>query len=193
MTNERISIEVVKPKYKIGQQVYVPQKDSPTQARIIRYNFEVGKVEEKLLGRLRNYELDKGVILRLGDDFELTFSVHESNICADRQKAEEYSKFLSVDVDDEMWKRAIGNRDMKDENSPYGIDNSGLPSCCADISEARDVLLYCQKQKGLIVHDRDLLKELLDGHGHPTTFQKGSPIEIILEKLEIGRASCRER
>jgi len=66
MTNERISIEVVKPKYKIGQQVYVPQKDSPTQARIIRYNFEVGKVEEKLLGRLRNYELDKGVILRLG-------------------------------------------------------------------------------------------------------------------------------
>ena len=35
------------------------------------------------------------------------------------------------------------------------------------------------------VADRDLLKELLDGHGHPTTFQKGSPIEIILEKLVI--------
>src|SRR3989344_2117327 len=185
MTNERISIEVVKPKYEIGQRVYVPQKDSPTQARIIRYNFEVSKVGEKLLGKLRSYELDQGVILRLGDDFELTFSVHGSNICADRQKAEEYSRFLSVDVDDEMWKRAIGDRDMKDENSLYDIDNSGLPSCCADISEARDVLLYCQKQKGLIVYDRDWLKELLDGHEHPTTFQKGSPIGIILEELVI--------
>ena len=57
MTNERISIEVVKPKYEIGQLVYVPQKDSPTQARIIRYNFEVGKVEEKLLGKLRNLSI----------------------------------------------------------------------------------------------------------------------------------------
>ncbi|MBT4166154.1 hypothetical protein HOE04_03895 [archaeon] len=181
---EKLSIKLIKPKFEIHQTVYIPQKNQPQTNKIIRYNLEVGKVKDRLLGRLKSYEMEDMVSLREGTEISGTFSIQGYHIYSDKKKAEEASKFLPVIANEEQWKLAVGDRNIKDKDSPYNINNSDLLPCCGSISEARDILLYCKNTQGLIIHERDELRnELFNTHDHD--FQKDSPLSKILSQLGI--------
>ncbi|MBR9691420.1 hypothetical protein GOV06_01415 [Candidatus Woesearchaeota archaeon] len=181
---EKINLELIKPTYPLEQVVFVPVKNKVVETKIIRYEVQVIKENDSLLGILSNYYLDQMVRIRRGTEQDLVYLVKECDFYVDREKAEAASKFLEVKADEETWKLAIGDRKVEDEDSPYDLDNCGLPRCCANISEARNILLYCQEEGGLIAHDRDnLLSLLLDRHD--LEFEKQEPIGKIYTQLGI--------
>ena len=87
-------------------------------------------------------------------------------------------------MDEEAWRIAVGDRDVQDENSPYSLENCNLSPCCADISEARDILLLCKKEGGLIVHDRDEMARYLF-ESHDFQYDAQSPIGKVFEQLQV--------
>lgn len=90
-------------------------------------------------------------------------------------------KFYSTKFDPIQWSFAIGDRDDKDPNSRFNIDNCDLASCCANISDARDILLFAKREGGLIEHDRKTLAKLLESH----EFNKNGYLGQILHTLGI--------
>ena len=186
MEEERISIAFIIPKFRIGQAIYVPQKNKPVKATIIAYDAAIHKEHGKLLGEIFGYHIQKSVSVRRGDDSDFTNVICEADFYDDREKAREASKFLETKLGEEEWRIAIGDRDEEDENSPYRLENCNLPPCCGNISEARNILLYCKRNGGLIVHNRDELTGLLFDGGHGLKYDAQSPIGKMFEQLQIG-------
>jgi len=180
---EKISIEVDKPAFPIGQVVYVPIKNQIIETRILGYEIQAFKEEGTLLGVVSNYRIQHFVPVRRGEESDLVGYVKECDFYVNKSKAGEASKFLEVKADEESWKLAVGDRKVEDKNSPYNTENCGLPICCANISEARDILLYCKNEGGLIVHERDLLRDLIVGHD--LEYKGDSPIGKIFAQLGI--------
>jgi hypothetical protein len=173
---ERISIEFFKPRIAIGQTIYVPQKNVVVASPILGYNARIGQEKDgKLFGGITEYHIENFVSVRRGDDSDFTSIIRAGDFYEDQRKAQEASKFLKVKLDEESWRIAVGDRKVQDENSPYNIENSNLPSCCADVSEARSILLYCKRNGGLIVHDRNEM----------TGYFAQSPLGEIFKQLQI--------
>lgn len=181
--SKRIPITLVKPRFQIGEIIYVPQKNRVVETRIVGYNARIGEENENLLEIVLGYDIQHYVSVRRGIDSTMTGVVMEKDFYSDKNKAQQASEFLEVNVEEEAWKLAIGDRSIEDENSPYLLGNCNLSLCCANLSEARDILLYCKNNKGLVVHDRDELAGLLNGHGRE--YDRQSPIVGIFEQLKI--------
>jgi hypothetical protein len=181
---ERISIALIKPRFRIGQTIYVPQKDEAVETAILEYDARIGEEKGNLWGVVSSYHIRNFVSVRRGDNSDFTSVIHAGDFCDDQKKAQEASKFLEAKLDEEAWRIAVGDRAVKDEKSPYNLKNCNLPPCCANISEARDILLYCKRNGGLIMHDRDKLKTLLF-EGHDFKYNAQSPIAQIFKQLQV--------
>jgi hypothetical protein len=181
---ERINIELFKPRFAIGQIIYVPQKDEVVSSPILGYDARIGQEDGKLLGGITGYHIQNFVSVRRGDDSDFTSVIRAGDFYEDQKKAQEASKFLDAKLDEEAWRIAIGDRDVQDEDSPYSLENCNLPPCCDEISEARDILLLCKKEGGLIVHDRDELARYLFG-SHDFEYDAQSPIGKVIEQLQV--------
>ena len=173
------------PRFKIGQTVYVPEKDEAVEATIWAYEAGIFEKNGNLGGVISGYRIRNFVSVRRGCDSDLTSVIRERDFYDDQKKAQEASKFLEVTLDEEAWRIAVGDRKVKDEKSPYNLENCNLPPCCANISEARDILLYCKRNGGLIVHDREELRRNIF-HGHDLRYDAQSPIAQIFKQLQIG-------
>ena len=175
------TVEIDKPRYQIGQTIFVPQRDGALETTIEAYWIGATTENEKLRGVIVGYRVKHPLIqVRRGEDAEIPSELLEKDFYDERARAEEASEFLPVVADEETWKRAVGVRRGEDENSSYNIDNSDLPSCCANISEARDILYYCKSQGGLLVHDCSELKRMLEGHGY-----SGESLSKIMMQLRM--------
>jgi len=183
MAEERVDVKFVKPRFNIGQKIYVPERNRVLETTIYGYEAIISEENGNLLGGVSGYSIEHLVSIRRGSDSDITNVVRARDFYEDKDKAKEASKFLEVKVDEETWKIAIGDREAEDENSPYNLQNCNLSICCADISEARDILIFCRKYNGLIAHDRNELADLVNGHGF--NYDTQSPIGRIFEKLEI--------
>ena len=181
---ERISIELSKPRFAIGQTIYVPQKNAVVSSPILGYDARIGQEYGKLLGEITGYHIQNFVSVRRGDDSDFTSVIRAGDFYEDQKKAQDASRFLEVVLDEEAWRIAVGDRDVQDEDSPYSLENCNLPPCCANISEARDILLYCKRNSGLIVHDRDEMARYLF-EGHDFGYNAQSPIGKIFEQLKV--------
>ncbi len=181
---EKISIKLYRPGYQIGQEVYVPEKNKITETKIISYEARVIKEGKGLVGIISNYCLDQLVSVRRGEESTFTNILKENDFYIDRGRAEVASEFIEVNADDETWLLAIGDRNAMDFDSPYCLDNCGLHSCCANISEARSIMILCRKEKGLIAHNRDILVELIKDHVD-IDYGRESPLGKIFEQLRI--------
>lgn len=178
---EIINLPLIKPLYEIRQAAYIPQKNRVISTEIIGYEIQTFKEKGKLMGVVSNYRIPQMISLRRGEKLDLIALVKDCDFYADINKAEKSSKFIAVNVDEETWRLAIGDRMIKDENSPYNIYNCGLTACCANISEARDILTLCKNEGGLILHEITNLNELLKSHG----FKSNKKLETILSQLGI--------
>ena len=181
---EIISIDLLKPRFKIGQTIYVPQKNEVVESSILGYDAAIGEKDGKLLGVITGYNIENFVFVRRGEDSDLTTVIQEEDFCDSQKKAKKASRFLEVNLNEEAWKIAVGDRDVEDKNSPYNIENCNLPRCCANISEARDILLYCKKNNGLIVQDRDKLTGILF-EGHDFEYDVQSSLGEIFKQLQV--------
>jgi len=182
---DRTNIEFFKPIFKIGQTIYVPQKNKVVTTKIAGYYASIGEEKAgKLIGIISDYHVSNFVHVRRGDESELTNILCLRDFCEDLNKAQEESRFLEVKLDEESWKIAVGVRDLHDENSPYSLEHCNLPPCCANISEARDILNYCKRNNGLTIHDRNELTKLLF-EGHEFEYDPQSPIGRIFEQLQV--------
>lgn len=169
MEKERVNIQLIKPTYSIGQKIYVPSKDKAEEADITAYEALVMKEKGGLVGIVLNYSIRPFVSIRRGLKSKFTDLVKVSDFYIERAKAEAASKFMEVSADPETWKLAIGDRDEIEED--------------LDIYEARDILIFCQNEGGLIVHERDKLANLLNKHKFD--YDTESPIGKILVQLGI--------
>jgi len=120
---ERINVALIKPRFAIGQTIYVPQKDFVREAEIRGYEARVGQGDNNgnLLGAISGYCVDLFVSVRRGDDSDFTTTILPWDFYDNEAKAKESSKFLGVRLDDDAWRRAIGDRDVEDDESPYHI------------------------------------------------------------------------
>ncbi|MEK6969849.1 MAG: hypothetical protein AABW48_05470 [Nanoarchaeota archaeon] len=180
---EKINVGIIKPQYPIGQVIYFPEHGRVIETKISGYEVRVIPQDSGLIGVVSNYHIPQMVSVRRGEESDLVICVRERDFYVDQHKATIASRFLAVQVDDEVWRLAIGDRTVTDENSPYSIENCGLPRCCANISEARDILSFCRRNSGLIAHNRDELSNLIEEHGFE--YQRESPIGRIFQQLEI--------
>jgi len=121
------------------------------------------------------------------------------------------SRWISCkNVSDDEWVRAIGNRHLIAEQvankigkdvfrneqtkkryfaliDKENVEECELPACCGNISDARDMLIYCREQKGLIFRDVICLKDLLVAHDGDffNTVDSRPVLKKILRKLGI--------
>jgi len=182
-----IKLDLIKPEYPIGKTIYMPQINAPLKTKIIAYNTQIHKIDGKNLGIVTGYVFEGGIFKRIGCGGAFISEAKDCDIYIDEEKAKRACRWLKVTANETEWKLAIGNREIEDDfseaNSPYSIKNCELKRCCGNISEARDILTYCKKYKGLIVHERNTLEELLAGHN--LKFDDKGPMRKILNQLEI--------
>ena len=186
---QHIIVPVRVPTYSLGQTIYVPRQNSVTKTQIIAYDVTVMRAERALLGVVTSYQIDNLVSLMLDNlcSDVLTSRVRDCDVYADELDAINASRFVDVTIDDETWDLALGSDGMTDESTPYHRHNSGLPPCCNNIELARSVLTYCRNNRGLIVHERNQLLELMVGHDndYKTRQTPQSPIRRIFEQLKL--------
>jgi len=169
-------------KYEIGQKLFVPQKNKVKEVEITYYDARIFESKNGLKGLITGYHYNTLLRLRRGSSKYLVDILLNRDVYDTREKAEKASKFLPVTATNDEWLLAIGDRDIEDDDSPYHIDNSNFPSCCANMSAARDILLYCKEEGGLIAHDREPLKYLLRTHNR---YDVDDPLKGILKQLRI--------
>jgi len=183
MADEKLMVEVTGQPLSIGQVIYVPQRDGAVKRNIIGWRIGVYG-DTPLSGAVDSYYVSDYVQVRIVDISTSTIEVSRKDIYVDGKEAEEESKFLEVIADDEAWRLAIGDREVTDENSPYHISNSGLPPCCKNTPDSRDILAYCRRNDGLIVHDANILSRSLLACWD-FKCENENPLGRILEKLKI--------
>lgn len=135
------------PAFDIGQKVFIVLgPDSYIEANVRIINCVIAKSDSGSCALyLPKYEFD--CILFPNDYFkdgEDLIGVQEYRVFDNEEKAKEMSSFVKVDIENDKWDDAIGNRE--DEET---IDGCELAPCCANISKIRDILLKCKKYKGL--------------------------------------------
>jgi len=91
-------------------------------------------------------------------------------------KAKELVKFREVKLTNKEWFNAIGDRNILDS-----IEECELQSCCAVISNIRDILIKCKEKNGLIVYEIEELKQNIDEHEEI----EGKVLEEIFKQLGI--------
>ncbi|MFA5987126.1 MAG: hypothetical protein WC797_00530 [Candidatus Paceibacterota bacterium] len=107
-----------------------------------------------------------------------SFFSSPDEVYATKEVAEELAKWYPVkDVSEAEWKQAIGDR--QDDES---LDSCELPSCCANISDARDIFAKCQQKGGLIERDVRRVRGLLEGH-YPVPSGDSKPTPTSLDKI----------
>jgi len=174
---ERLSIELIKPRFDVGQRVYVACRNGPSVAEIKGYLTEVQKHPNGFyIGFVKEYETDPYVFGPFENDG--FYSVTGENFYEELDDARKASRFLPVNASEESWGSAIG---VREEIGEYSIDDADLGPCCGQIASARDILYLCQNEGGLIVHYRDRLSGLLNGHG--LHVEEGRPLKNILGQL----------
>ncbi|MEK6928068.1 MAG: hypothetical protein AABX11_06570 [Nanoarchaeota archaeon] len=195
---EKIIIELDPSRLKIGQVIHIPDRcgieGKVVTTPIIGYGIKViaGNIEgkENLVGKVVSYDTALFASVRRGQDIMLTCTqIQEGDFYLDEEKARIGARFLKVKLDDLSWKIAIGDR-TENKNSPYSIKNCNLKECCAEISEARNILYLCKNEGGLIVHHRDELANLLIAHG-TMKYESDSPIVKVFSQLEINPQDLR--
>lgn len=180
---EIINLQLYKPQYEIGQVVYIPEKGKVAETRIKGYEVQAFMQGQSISGVVSNYKLLHMVSLRRGENSDLVHYVKDADLYTDKKSAVKASVFVDVLADEESWKLAIGDRNEKNPSSPYHLDNCEFPTCCANVSEGRDILIYCRSQGGLIVHERDQLQEIINQHD--LNYKKEGPLGRILAQLRI--------
>lgn len=103
--------------------------------------------------------------MTLRDGFDAT---HSRYLFKTEKEAKKAAKWYKVDLDDECYFLAIGSvrKGDKIERSSDNLDDiedSELGICCANISDVRDYLMKCQKNKGLCQLDVDYVADCLNG------------------------------
>jgi hypothetical protein len=179
---ETIKIDLQKPGYDLGQTVYIPQKNKVTETKITHYEATILN-DNGIIGIVTGYRISHAVIKRAGEISDLVWVVRPSDFCDTREEAEKSSRFLEVKLTEEEWRLAVGDRTIQDINSPYNVENCKLPSCCANISEVRDILLYCKHKGGLIVHEKTPIPEYMKGHS--LDIKDDSILAKLFKQLEI--------
>jgi len=195
-------VELVrKPLFKIGQKVYIPQKRTVDEngevlrTEIRNYQIEAAVQDNKLIGGVMEYGIDRMAIIRSGETDKGTFWVSALHIYDNFKDAEKACQFLKVEADEETWKKAIGFYETRvikskkegEEDYEYedrNIDDADLAPCCGNISGARDILFYCKEEGGLMVHDQRQLVHLLNEHDDFDLTKPVEPLVYILEQLE---------
>jgi hypothetical protein len=157
------SVDVNLPLFDIGERVYIPQRDNALETRITGYNINVIRSNDRLIGIVAGYKIEQMVFLRRGQESDMIDLIYPYELYTDPAKAKVASRFIPVRLLDATWKLAIGDPGAIKRDSPYNINNSELKPCCANISDARLILLYCQSENGMLVHDRNELESLLKG------------------------------
>ena len=185
-TEELLNIELYRPAYPIGQEVYIPVRKGAAASRIIGYKVQVSETDNRLVGKVSNYRLEDLVSVRVGPKQSMVNQVREDLIYLDRLKAESASGFIEVDVDKETWRLAIGKRTVVNEDSPYHVKNCELSNYCENMEEARNILLCCKAKNGLLIHDYNLLNNLLEGYDFKDN--PNNPLGKIITQLRIGNA-----
>ena len=181
----KLDVKMNKPEFEIGQTVFLPSRQGAERTEITGYISLVRQSSEgKLISGVRLYQVNPFGIERIGSETVLSDELTGRNFYTDKKQAQAASRFLGVALDDESWKLAIGDREIEDEDSPYSLSNCNLGICCANISEARDILYLCREQKGLLVHDRDEMCGLIFDE-HDFQYGAGSPIAQIFKRLEV--------
>jgi len=189
MANEEklLDVGMYEPRFKIGQTVFIPDRNGASATEITGYISLVRQNPEGgLVSGVRLYQVNPFGIERIGSEAVLNDELTGRNFYTDKEQAQSASRFLEVHVDDEAWKLAIGDREIEDEGSPYNLSNCDFGSCCANISEARDILYLCRDQKGLLVHNRDEMRGLIFEY-HDFQYDAESPIDQIFRQLEINK------
>jgi len=189
---ETITLNVWKPAYSIGSTVYVPQKEGAITTKVTGYLVEVRDVgRDQPLGNVQRYLLERMVMFRGQTERDLNNEVLREYLYPSLEEAQAASRFIPVNADILSWLGAIGERKVS-EDSTYSHHNSQLGVCCACLSNARDILTYCQKEKGLIVHEKNALVRELRGCGNLTDKHFLGELGDIFIQLEIGvdQVSC---
>lgn len=149
--------------FKVGDKVYVVCRPGHIEETKINA-WEAGVIEEKdkepiiIIKKARldiilidDYFIDQ----KIGTEF-----VHFKYLYKTKKEAEKEAKFYPVkNISDKMWYEAIGDRDND-------IEECELSSCCSNISDTRDLLIKCKKNKGLVGLEADWIKCLLESSGH---------------------------
>lgn len=180
---EILNLELYKPQYALGQAVYIPQKGKIEETMIIGYEVQAFMENKSIRGVVSNYSLLHMVSLRRGEKSELVRLAKDADLYTDKIKASQASFFLDVLASEEDWKTALGDRNEKNPSSPYHLDNCEFPTCCANVSEGRDILIYCKSRGGLIVHEIEQLQEIINQHD--LNYKREGPLGRILAQLKI--------
>lgn len=166
------------PQHNIGDSVWVISRRQPTMCNVLSIKLELcssGKANDPVL-LCMGYRLNTLNV----DSKDWSFRPHE--VYASKELAEKLAQWHPVsDLSEEEWKMAIGVRD--DDES---LEECELSRCCATISSARNILLKCQKDGGLIERDVQSLCALLSGHGYPKPGgQRPANLDKIVGQLGI--------
>jgi hypothetical protein len=93
------------------------------------------------------------------------------------EEAKRLTQFHKVELTDEQWYQAIGDRD-EDES----LEDCELSDCCSTISEIRTLLITCKENKGLIVWETEILQSLLSDH---SSYEQTQILDKIFKQLDV--------
>ncbi len=103
--------------------------------------------------------------------------ISPARIADNEDIAKQLMKFTTVQITEEQWELAIGDREKETH-----YEDCELQSCCANISRIRDLLLLCKKQKGMNASDIEELKETISDHEKPSPMVA---LNSILQQLGV--------
>ncbi len=177
------------PKFKLLEEVWIIEQirslSVVKKAQIISYQIEVIQNSDECISILQGYRLNR---FNCNNYPSCIFSTHE--VYKNKKHAERMAKFIPVNIAEHQWKLAIGDRGIVN-----CIEQSELGSCCAAISNARDILIKCHKNNGLIFRDIIKLRKIFKNecgagvmeYGKITLSESQNPnLYKIYKQLEIG-------
>jgi len=173
------------PDLQIDQKVWVvlgPNNVKETQVRMFECSILPGPDDKKLVLILRKVTVFACSFgCRYYDDEPGESSFNRWRLFDTEDEANKMAEFLPIELSPEEWNTSIGDRKAP-EDSEYNLEECELASCCANISEIRDMFLRCKKHGGLIRLDTMYLGQLFLTHSKP----ENSPIlDGIIKKLEL--------
>lgn len=168
---------VEKPKFRVGDAVWVIYGREPLRARVLSIVFELRRTSTGNLGLIcTGYRLD------IANLDSRDWSFRQDQIYAGQRTARRLAKWHPVGgITEQEWLAAIGDRDLEDS-----IESCEMSICCAVISECRDILIECRQNGGLIERDLRTLALLLSEHDNPMLNGHRPSLSKILGQFGLG-------
>jgi hypothetical protein len=193
LENKILNIQIEKPGAEIGSIVYVPQKDRMIQSKIRGYEFLLYGHSFACIEHASGYIISDDVWVARGCELRLTDIVGGLEFYTNGADAEKAGKFIEVNASEEEWDFAIGKSPVKAENvwGPYSREKPEFRLCGTWTPDARDKLVCCRKQGGLLAYNRDWLGRIIDDDEEPfKNFNWDGPLGRIFKQLEVSPYVC---